>query len=421
MEHESVSGGGESSEVKPQDSRYLTDWIDSYLKYVDNSEPPLSFKRWVAISTIASVLGRKCYLEWGDITFFPNLYIVLISPPGRARKSTAMEQGLRFIQDASIKVNLAAESLTREALIRDLRNSKDSYHDKEQNLNIVHSSMTIYSSELTSFVGFRNLQLISDLTDWYDCRRLWTYRTKGQGTDSIQGVFVNLIGATTPSQIHSALPQEAIGGGFTSRTIFIYEKDKEKSIALPMKSEEELKLRELLLHDLQLIANTGGPFRVTESFLLAYEEWYNHQAPPFKDERFAGYIERRPTFILKLCIILSASRDSDRIITDDDLYRAIHFLQQAEEGMRYSLAGVGENKSSGVLNRIMLELREIGTITFSQLLATHMHDVSKLELEVILDNLQTIKFLTYVENTGVIKFNPNFERDYQQAMTPRGR
>jgi hypothetical protein len=418
MEHEGIGKKSESGEPGSSE-RHLTDWIDSYLQYVDNSEPPLSFKRWVAISTIASVLGRKCYLEWGDITFFPNLYIVLISPPGRARKSTAMEQGLRFIQDASIKVNLAAESLTREALIRDLRNSKDSYHDTEQNLNIIHSSMTVYSSELTSFVGFRNLQLISDLTDWYDCRRLWTYRTKGQGTDSIQGVFVNLIGATTPSQIHSALPQEAIGGGFTSRTIFIYEKDKEKSIALPMKSESELKLRELLLSDLVSISNIGGPFQVTESFLLAYEEWYNHQAPPFKDERFAGYMERRPTFILKLCIILCAARNNTKIITDHDLYKAIHFLQQAEEGMRYALSGTGESKSSGILDRIMLELQEVGTITFSQLLAAHMHDVSKLELEMILDSLQTIKFLTYVENTGVIKFNPNFEQDYRQARRPK--
>ena len=43
--------------------RVLADWVDSYMEYTENTEPPEAFRRWVALSTIASVLERKCVLH----------------------------------------------------------------------------------------------------------------------------------------------------------------------------------------------------------------------------------------------------------------------------------------------------------------------------------------------------------------------
>ena len=61
-------------------ARKLNDWIDSYLEYTKNSEPPDLYKEWVAVSVVASILQRKCSLPWGDITFYPNMYIILVGP-----------------------------------------------------------------------------------------------------------------------------------------------------------------------------------------------------------------------------------------------------------------------------------------------------------------------------------------------------
>ena len=61
--------------------RILDSWIDNYLIYTDNSEPPRMFRLWSAISVIAAVLQRKCKLPWGTLTFYPNLYTVLVGPP----------------------------------------------------------------------------------------------------------------------------------------------------------------------------------------------------------------------------------------------------------------------------------------------------------------------------------------------------
>ena len=128
-------------------ARQLIDWIDGYLKYTDNSEPPQMFRLWCAISVIASVLQRKCRLEWGTITFYPNMYVVLVAPSGKARKGTAMGPALDFLEDLNIK--LAAEAITREALIRELANANSTDPDIESGSIEFHSSMTIFSPELT--------------------------------------------------------------------------------------------------------------------------------------------------------------------------------------------------------------------------------------------------------------------------------
>ena len=152
-------------------SRNIPSWIQGYLEFTDNTEPPEIFREWVGISTVASVLQRKCYLTWSDdLVFYPNLYIVLVAPPASARKTTAMISGLKFLREPGINVRLAAEAITREALIREINNARDFYEDDENRM-VTHSSLTVYSSELAVFLGYNNPAMLSDLCDWYDCQR----------------------------------------------------------------------------------------------------------------------------------------------------------------------------------------------------------------------------------------------------------
>ena len=144
--------------------RLVPDWIDGFMEYTSNSEPPNSFKLWSALSVLSAALQRKCYIEWGPITFYPNLYVVLVAPSGKARKGTAMSFAEDFVSD--INVNLAAEATTRESLIQALGNTTDNIQDVDGNLTF-HSSLTVFAPELTVFLGYNNPQLMSDLTDWY--------------------------------------------------------------------------------------------------------------------------------------------------------------------------------------------------------------------------------------------------------------
>jgi hypothetical protein len=338
-------------------------------------------------------MKRKLVLHWGTLTVYPNLYVVLVGPSGKCRKGTAMGPGMKFLRDLGIKV--AAESITREALIRELKQSNDTQVDVSTGEMFLHASLTIYSQELTVFLGYNNQALMADLTDWYDCRDAWTYRTKNMGTDEIIGVWVNLIGATTPELLQTTLPRDAIGGGLTSRIIFVFENRKGKVVECPFLTPKERVLERQLVEDLQRISIMSGEFKVTEGFIEAYVTWYrkfSEEPIPFEDYRFGGYFERRPTHLLKLSMILSVSRGDSREITAADFVRAQKILGMTEEKMSCTFSGVGKSSNAEVIQRAMSIIASSKEIDFNDLMRQFYQDVDKFTLEKIIETLQSMGF-----------------------------
>ncbi len=382
--------------------RRVPDWISGFLKYTeDTNEAPQSFREWVAVSVLCAALKRKCHLNWGHMTFYPNMYVVLVAPSGKARKGTAMGPGMSLLSSLGIK--LAAESITREALVRELRDCNETHTEGTKVLN--HCSLTIYSQELTVFLGYNNAQLMADLADWYDCRDMWTYRTKTQGEDVITGVFVNLIGATTPELLQTTLPRDAIGGGLTSRIVFIFEEKKGKVIANPFLTPSDIELYSDLIYDLEKIHMMKGEFKVTTKFMDMWVDWYERQEghPPFDDDRFSGYIERRPTHILKLCQVLSASMSDNMVITHGILKRAITLLEKTEVNMPRTFRGVGNYDYVGIQDRVMTLVSGIRVITFKALFGKMYFDIDKAGLEDVVKSLEEIGFLkTKITDLGMI-------------------
>ncbi len=372
--------------------RQLEDWLDGYLSYTSNSEPPSMYRLWTGISVIAACLRRKCVMNWGTLDIYPNMYIVLVGPSGRCRKGTAMSQGMFFLREMGIK--LAAESITREALIRELKESFDTQIDPNTNQMHMHASLTIYSQELTVFLGYNNLPLMSDLTDWFDCRDVWVYRTKHMGTDEIQGVWVNLIGATTPDLIKSTLPRDAIGGGLTSRMIFVFEPNKEKTVVSPFLSADDMIMQKKLMDDLQQVSVMAGKFTVTDEFIDRWVPWYevyDKTPPPFNDDKFAGYFERRPMHLLKLSTIMSASRSNSMKVTDQDFDRAMRILDETERKMAFAFTGYGANPAYNVMESITKVIQRRGVVAYDELLKMYRHEVDRYALDRIVDTLKAYK------------------------------
>lgn len=378
-------------------TRELPDWITGFVQFTDNSEPAAMFRMWTAISCIAAVLRRKCLLPWGSLTFYPNMYVVLVAPSG-ARKGTAMGPGFDLLQELGVK--MTAEAITREALIRELSKSTESYVDITTGVMKLHSSLTVFSKELTVFLGYQNFQLMSDLTDWFDCSNMWTYRTKNQGVDVIDGVWVNLIGATTPALIETSLSHEAIGGGLTSRMIFVFEHKRGKSVALPWLTPADRELREKLLHDLERISMLQGEFSVDTSFIEDWVTWYETQDenPPFNDNRFNGYFERRAMHLLKLSMISNASHSDGMLMTSQDFKRARDVLESTEKKMPFAFSGVGRAAHADILAQVIAEMAIVGETTFAELMRKFYYDVDKFTLTKVLETLESMNFIRRAGN-----------------------
>lgn len=380
-------------------TRKVENWIKGFLRYNENNEAPKPFIEWTAVSVLAAVLQRKAFLQWGYLTFYPNLYVVLVGPSG-VRKGTAMTEGSKFLRELGIK--MAAEATTREALIQQLRMSSESEVDLLTGQVDMHASLTVYAQELVVFLGHNNMQLLSDLTDWYDCRDIWTYRTKTQGSDDIFGVWVNLIGATTPQIIQNALPRDAIGGGLTSRMIFVYASKKEKRVSFPFLDADTLKLRDDLAFDLEMIKSYRGMFQPTESFLRRWDDWYMGQdtQPPFRgNPNLEGYVERRGNHILKLSLIMSAATTDTMELTAEHLDMAIDLLGRTESGMEHVFAGYGAARASDAMSRMITFLQGAGTVSEQYLYRVFYADF---------DSPKTLEdAVAQLERAGLVKRNVN--------------
>jgi len=384
--------------------RRLDDWLDSYMIYTENSEPPILYRKWSAISVLAACLQRKCRLDWGVIRCYPNFYIILVGESGKCRKGTALGPAESLLRDTGVR--LAAEATTREALIVDLEAA--GWNEGSDGLKSpgLHSSLTIFSNELTVFLGWDNRQLMIDMVDWYDCKDEWKYKTKHHGDNKVVGVWVNLIGGTTPSLIRSALPHDAVGGGLTGRMIFVYEDRKAKTVIFPSLSEEAERIEPDLKADLVAISTMSGQFKLSEDFFDLWAEWYPKQdeSPPFEDDRFGGYFERRPVHLLKLSMIMSASRSNSMVLEPIDFQKSLLLLKQTEVKMPRTFTGFGESRTAAVTERVMAFIAARGTTTFEELTRTFYRDADRDTLSSIIRTLGSMKFCKHDATQGVIKY-----------------
>jgi len=372
-------------------ARRLDNWLSEYLEYCRNTEPPESYHTWTGIAVVAAALKRKCWLNWGTQgKIFPNFYIALVGPPG-GRKGTAMKIGKSMLID--IDIPLGSDCITRAALVQEFESVQENFVDTD-GIDHVHSSLSVFSEEFVVFLGEQNPDMVITLTDLFDCPRVWRYTTKNKGKSNLENVWLNLIGAITPSLLHNKVTLEAIGGGLMSRTIFVVEQGKSKLVPHPFLTKDEELLYEHLLSDLGEIATLQGPFKMTEECLLTYQQWYLKGIEAVNDPKFDGYNERRSLHARKLAMIMSACRTNDMIINVEDWERGLGLLELVEPKMHLAFAGIGKAEHSKVMHDVMAYIAVTHEASWKEILSRFRYDVLADDLTSIMKVLREIGVVT---------------------------
>jgi len=363
-------------------ARHLDSWLQGYLAFTSEQESPEVFHLWCGVSAIAGALRRKVHFNMGYFQLFPNMYIVLVSPPGKCKKSTAM--GMARGRLAKVPgINWSVDSTSRERLIQDL---SQIYVDG-------HSSMTAYSSELASLVTTSQMDMIAFLTDIFDSPDEWTHKTKGGGTNKIKAPYLNLMAGTTPDWIARAMPLDTIGIGLTSRIVFVYADEPRPGNPFPELDPTMMELRGYLEEDLQDIAMISGEYILAPDAKEYYREWYKTRMSTAGniDPRLSGYYERKHVHLLKLCMIVAASRHSELTISMTDLQSAMELMSATEERMPSVFAHVGRNSLNTDYEAMFAYLfdRPEG-VARAELIDIFKHNLRIEELDEVLDTLVTI-------------------------------
>jgi hypothetical protein len=385
-------------------SRQLDDWLESYMRVTENSEPPVLYHLWSGIVAISSALRRKCFCNWGSRGYiYPNLYVSLVGPPG-GRKGTAMKRAKKMVQNLDIP--MGSDSLgSTQAMYKEIMDSEDSF--PSGGIMKKHKSLSIWSEEFQVFLSDRDLTLIGALTDLFDCADSWKYTTLKRKTEDISNCWLTIIGAITPSLLQSKLSQDAVGGGLLSRIIFVVGYGPIRRIALPFLTEEEENLEQTLNEDLQEIANLSGPFKLCKSFLKVYARWYenSHSADGVSNDKFLGYNSRRALHLNKICMIVSVSENSSMEIHERHFKKALAILEATEKEMPNAFHGLGMAAQSNVYAKIMSFIENNNKFSWNEVLRHVQLDINNTqELRNLMEMAQQSGLVTEDQTTTTIMF-----------------
>lgn len=382
--------------------RNLPDWIQGWLTYMQNNEAPTLYHEWCAVSMIASVLERKCYLQW-DKKIYPNFYIVLVGDAG-CRKGTAMSPARELLEKLQVKI--AADATSKEKLVHRLQEAGNTNYEALNGEIFNYAALTIFSEEFTVFLGYNNSELMQWLADWYDCKNNWKYETKHQGINSVEGVWVNLMGATTPELLQGSLPRESFGGGLNSRIIYVYASPQDvKMIIFPHHIENDAQLLEQLEYELEVIKLTSGQFTPDATYEREWEKWYpiSKHIRLGDDRRMAGYMNRRGTHLHKLAMIMNASRGGGMLLTGEDFKRAMNLLERTEQVMAKTFEGVGKSSLAALMTNIVNFTRVRGAVQYSELLRHFHYDADEREFSVALATLSHAQLIKINRDPSIVK------------------
>lgn len=362
-------------------ARKLTQgWLQAYKEYTEGTESPPIFHLWVALGTIAGAAQRKLFLDAGYFQIHTNMYIILVSPPGRSRKSTSLRIGkgvLKAVTAYGEELYFSTQASSVAALVRQMTNIKT----KE------HQSLTAFSSELGSLLGTKSVEMIDWLVDIYDCNPDWDKQTVGRGLEKIERPWFNLLAATTPQWMGDNLSRTAIEGGFVSRSIFVYD-DTRLLVAFPEPTAEQKAIQKALVHDLAHIAKIRGEFTFHPDAKQYYKEWYENpqRMTTSGDYKLAGYYERKHIHVLKVAMAVSLSYSDSKILQVQDIQAGIGFLEDIEPGMRRAFSAVGKNIFSTDMERMKIQIFESGSHgkSYRQLLHDNIDSLQKEEFDRLL-------------------------------------
>lgn len=350
-------------------SRNFSDYITAFQQYATFSEAPPKMHFWTAVSTIAGALRRKVWIDQYYFKWYPNFYVIFVAPPGVVAKTTTADVGMDLLRRVP-GVRFGPSVVTWQALVQAFAEGQEGFEYPAGTLNTM-AALTISSGEFGNLLNPQDKDMVDMLVNLWDGKGFKKI-TKHSGSDDVVNPWINLIACTTPAWIAGNFPEYMIGGGFTSRCVFVYTDKKERLVPYPgmvvPKGIDDY--QNALVQDLERIALMAGEYKLSKEALEWGSEWYaNHNTkrqPHLDDDRFGGYVARKQTHIHKLAMVLAASESDGLIITKDHLFRAARMVTDLEIEMVKVFSKIGMNDEAVAATRLLEFIKKRQTCSYTE-------------------------------------------------------
>lgn len=382
-----------------ESDRELPDFLTEFMNNTTWGEAPPHFYFWVGVQTIACALRRRVWLEMGTFSWYPNLYTLLVAPPGIVQKSSTSDLGMRLLKQIP-GIHQGPTTLTWQSLYDAFLEVGDEFQVSPTEMRTQYP-LYINSSEFGITLNMKDIDMVNQLIHVWDGFEM-KKRTRMDGELIIPTPSLNLMACTTPSWIAENVPQYLIGGGLTSRMLFVYGEEKARYIAYPQDHmpADYAERQGKLVRDLERISQLVGGFHITTDAKAWGSEWYERflkiESKQLDPTLIGGYIARKQTLVHKVAMILAVSRGSDLTIDRALLERAVALITELEGNMPKVYNKIGMTTDSNAALQVLAFLdRYDGKCDFNLLYRyMHRHYPDPEVFEGILSGMMEAKYIT---------------------------
>jgi hypothetical protein len=331
-------------------------WFKNYIDYTDWSEGPAVFQFFVGATILGAALGRRVKFSKGYYNLYPDMKVLIVAPTGKCRKSSTCNIGIGLLQKI-LDINIIADKTTPEGLLDSLVTPPITTPDR---VAVAPDAVAIiYASELAVMLGKQkyNEGMIMLLTSLFDSPDEFKTRTKGGGEIKLKNIALSFLGASTPDWLVSAIPQDAFGGGFMSRILFVVQEDTPRCYPIPDPPEGKERMIAQLQH---LVNSAPSILTFDKEATMWFNMWYSASKKKItEDTKMSGYQERKPDHLVRLAMLLAIGVQ-DKIITTEHLKQSSHILDYLEKEMLYTFKWLGMRPIGQDQERIVRTLKAMG-------------------------------------------------------------
>ena len=391
-------------------------WLDNYVLYARsiNTEPPSEWQFWSAVSVLSASLKRNVYFWYRGIQFFPNQYIVLVGPPGLGKGSAI--NPATDIAEAAGSANFFRDSVTAEKVIERLANGflKVNAATLLAPLKSDHCA-TAVALELPVFLSSTSDRKFSTLCALWDQSK-FEYDTKNKGTSLVKDMSFGLVGGCTPNFIQhlSQNNVSAVTGGFSARTIFIYNSERETLMdnAFGAPTKTNITLYDALVNDLKHISQLKGEMRMDINAQKLWSHTYRiHNKPDGKDDlnsdASANFKSRISSHIIKAAISISISESDTLTISANHLERAIKLIERVRDRIDIVFRAVGESPLVVVQDKVFEFIKQQGVTSRSSILKRLYRHMTDEQLTQVIYVLRNSNLITEITEGASFKYKSN--------------
>lgn len=389
-------------------------WLARYVEFGHNLEACERFRFFTACCILGAVLNNKVWIQRGDPgllpKLFPNLWVLLLAPPGRGKKTSTINMSVNCLYQACPEVRILADKLTPEALVRAL--SEPAGKEKIR-IGPRDATGLIKAPELSVFFGKQqyNTGLVSLITDLYDFREEWTSETIMRGKNVLRRNCISVLGGSTPDWLQTMLPQDAFTGGFMSRFVIVEMPPKmARRVALPKRAENAPIWPEIV-SDLRRFSSVKGEMEFTPYGRKAYVEYYESLVPT-GDAQKDAYQEREPEQVLKLAMLLAISRGQMEV-DDSEINQSLTLLRALQKEVHPRIEYLTTHPRMRLVQEIQDLLKFHDKLSKSELMKRLYRGLAYGETQFI-EAIRILQFSGVIETCGGTPLDPIYRLRFRR-------